>query len=229
MAMEDRICELVRGYIHLYDATVPGHRDKQRCKNSWEEIATLVGLSAKEVQSRWNLARDRYVRAHRERMSKASGGRATGPEHPILQRLGWLKGHIKHRRTSTNFDVSIQGEVHEEELEEGEEEAGPPSPSSEGEGPSSPPPTTTAAASASAGGSAATLQRALAGKRKRGEDVDPVGAALLGRLDELRQEAIQKRSVYGTFTAYLQSFLEELPPADAKKLVKDIQHLMLSY
>ncbi|KAL2089422.1 hypothetical protein ACEWY4_014110 [Coilia grayii] len=169
MVMEDRICELVRGYIHLYDATVPGHRDKQRCKNSWEEIATLVGLSAKE------------------------------------------------------------GEVHEEELEEGEEEAGPPSPSSEGEGPSSPPPPTTAAASASAGGSAATPQRALAGKRKRGEDVDPVGAALLGRLDELRQEAIQKRSVYGTFTAYLQSFLEELPPADAKKLVKDIQHLMLSY
>ncbi|KAL2080697.1 hypothetical protein ACEWY4_024490 [Coilia grayii] len=209
MAMEDRICELVRGYIHLYDATVPGHRDKQRCKNSWEEIATLVGLSATKI-------------------SKASGGRATGPEHPILQRLGWLKDHIKHRRTSTNFDVSIQGEVHEEELEEGEEEAGPPSPSSEGEGPSSPPPPTTTTA-ASAGGSAATPQRGLAGKRKRGEDVDPVGAALLGQLDELRQEAIQKRSVYGTFTAYLQSFLEELLPADAKKLVKDIQHLMLSY
>lgn len=132
--------------------------------------------------------------------------------------------------------------MHEEELEEGEEETGPrspPSPSAGGEGSSQlptpatpatpatsihrPPPTTT-----SAGGRAATPQRGLAGKRKRGDD-DPVGAALLGRLEELRQEAIQKRGLHGTFTSYLQSFLEELPQDDAKRLVKDIQKLMLSY
>lgn len=108
MAMEDRICEMVRGYIHLYDSTVAGHSDKQRCKNSWEEIANALGLSPKDVQTKWNLARDRYVRAHRDWMAKSSGDRASGPEHPILRRLGWLKDHLKHRRTSTNFEVSVQ-------------------------------------------------------------------------------------------------------------------------
>ena len=51
MSVEERICETVRGYIHLYDSTVPGHRDKQRCKNSWEEIGGALGLSAKEAHN----------------------------------------------------------------------------------------------------------------------------------------------------------------------------------
>ena len=49
--LEEKICELVRGYIHLYDATVPDHRDKQHCRNSWEEIASAVGLPVKTVKT----------------------------------------------------------------------------------------------------------------------------------------------------------------------------------
>ena len=59
--LQERICKLVRGYIHLYDSTVPEHRDKQRCMNSWEEIALAVELPVKTVQNKWNLARDRFV------------------------------------------------------------------------------------------------------------------------------------------------------------------------
>ena len=35
---EERLCELVRNYKHLYDVTSPGHRDKRLLQNSWEEI-----------------------------------------------------------------------------------------------------------------------------------------------------------------------------------------------
>ena len=106
--MEEKVCELVRGYIHLYDATMPGHRDKQRCRNSWEEIASAVGLPVKTVQNKWCLARDRYVRAHNKaQTSKKNGDAAGGPEHPVLQRLAWLKGHVRHRTTSSSFDVSL--------------------------------------------------------------------------------------------------------------------------
>ena len=92
--LEERICELVRGYPHLFDCTVPGHRDKQKCMNSWEEIALAVELPVKNVQKKWNLARDRFVRAHNKGMSKKSGDDAGGPEHPILTQLAWLKVHI---------------------------------------------------------------------------------------------------------------------------------------
>ena len=89
----NHVC-LVRGYTHLFDCTVPGHRDKQKCMNSWEEIALAVELPVKNVQKKWNLARDRFVRAHDKGMSKKSGDDAGGPEHPILTQLAWLKVHI---------------------------------------------------------------------------------------------------------------------------------------
>ena len=97
----------MRGYTHLFDCTVPGHRDKQKCMNSWEEIALAVELPVKNVQKKWNLARDRFVRAHNKGMSKKSGDAAGGPEHPILTQLAWLKVHIRQRNTSSNFDASI--------------------------------------------------------------------------------------------------------------------------
>ena len=101
--LEERICELVRGYIHPFDSTVPGHRDKQR----WEEIALAVELHVKTVQNKWNLARDRFARAHNKGKSKKSGDAAGGPEHTILTQMAWLKVHIRHRNTSSNFDASI--------------------------------------------------------------------------------------------------------------------------
>ena len=91
----------MRGYIHLYDATVLGHHDKQRCRNSWEEIASAVGLPVKTVQNKWNLARDRYVRTH----NKARTSRTSG--NPVLQGLVWLKVHVRHQNTLSNFDASV--------------------------------------------------------------------------------------------------------------------------
>ena len=38
---EERFCELVRNFKHIYDVTSPGHRDKQMLQNSWEEIGKV--------------------------------------------------------------------------------------------------------------------------------------------------------------------------------------------
>ncbi|KAK0151004.1 hypothetical protein N1851_007880 [Merluccius polli] len=212
--VEEQVCELVRGYIHLYDATVPGYHDRQHCKNSWEEIASALDLLVKQVQNRWNLARDRFVRAHSKAMAKKSGDAAGGPQHSILQRLAWLKVHVKHRSTLSNFDTQDQAEE-EEELEEGVSlpaghgSSSPPPPS-----PPPPPPTDSPRPGAS---------------KRRTAEVDPVDAALLERLEELRREAQQSKNVFSTFTTYLNTFLQDLPSTDARKLMKDIQQLMVTY
>ncbi|KAK0152029.1 hypothetical protein N1851_006600 [Merluccius polli] len=211
--VEEKVCELVRGYIHLYDATVPGHRNRQRCKNSWEEIASALDLSVKQVKNRWNLARDRFVRAHSKAMAKKSGDAAGGPQHPILQRLAWLKVHVRHRSTSSNFDITLRrrrswrrrvfhclqgmGPHHHHHQLMWEALSQSPWP--------------------------------RASKRRRTVEVDPVDVALLERLEELRREAQQSKNVFSTFTTYLNTFLQDLPATDARKLMKEIQQLMLIY
>lgn len=90
-----------------------------------------------------------------------------------------------------------------------------------------PPPTTTTDV-----GSLPPYQSPRSGaskKRKRNAEVDPVDTALLETLNELRHETQQSNNMFSTFTAYLNTFLQDLPPADAKKLVKEIQQLMLTY
>ena len=58
---------------------------------------------------------------------------------------------------------------------------------------------------------------------------DPVDAALLERLQELRREERDNKNVFSTFTAYLNRVLQDLPATDGKKLMKEIQQLMLTY
>ncbi|KAK0132603.1 hypothetical protein N1851_032471 [Merluccius polli] len=66
-------------------------------------------------------------------------------------------------------------------------------------------------------------------RRRRTAEVDPVDAALLERLEELRREAQQSKNVFSTFTTYLNTFLQDLPATNARKLMKEIQQLMLTY
>ncbi|CAL8319247.1 unnamed protein product [Arctogadus glacialis] len=68
-------------------------------------------------------------------------------------------------------------------------------------------------------------------RRRRTTEVapDPVDAALLERLQELRREERDSKNVFSTFTAYLNTVLQDLPATDGKKLMKEIQQLMLTY
>ncbi len=112
--------------------------------------------------------------------------------------------------------------MEEEQVEEEEEGVSPP----EGHGISSPPPPPSDVGSTHASQSP---HPGASKRRKKNPEVDPVDAALLGRLEELRRQAQQSKNVFTTFTTYLNTFLQELPAADSKKLMKEIQQLMLTY
>ena len=58
---------------------------------------------------------------------------------------------------------------------------------------------------------------------------DPVDAALLETLQEWRREERESKNVFSSFTGYLNTVLQELPATDGKKLMKEIQQLMLTY
>ncbi|CAL8285071.1 unnamed protein product [Boreogadus saida] len=136
-------------------------------------------------------------------MSKKSGDAAGGPEHPILTQLAWLKVHIRHRNTSSNFDErrSFRGLLW------------------------------------------SSLDRVLGQRsvrsshpgatkrRRRTTEVapDPVDAALLERLQEWQREERESKNVFSSFTGYLNTVLQDLPATDGKKLMKEIQQLMLTY
>ncbi|CAL8319186.1 unnamed protein product [Arctogadus glacialis] len=68
-------------------------------------------------------------------------------------------------------------------------------------------------------------------KRRRTTEVapDPVDAALLEKLQELRREERDSKNVFSTFTAYLNTVLQDLPATNGKKLMKESQQLMLNY
>ena len=101
---EERLCELVRNYCHIFDVSSPGHRDKHLVQNSWEEIGRELNVPWTVAKEKWRQVRDRFVRAHNKSASKRSGDAADGSQdHPILRRLGWLKPFINHRATATNY------------------------------------------------------------------------------------------------------------------------------
>ncbi|CAL8370674.1 unnamed protein product [Boreogadus saida] len=162
-------------------------------------------------------------------MSKKSGDAAGGPEHPILKQLAWLKVHIRHRNTSSNFDTQDQAE--EEEEEEEEEEAAevassqPGSSSTPPPTPSPPPPTDVGSLPPSQSSHPGATKR----RRRTTEVADPVDAALLETLQAWRREEQESKNVFSSFTGYLNTVLQDLPATDGKKLMKEIQQLMLNY
>ncbi|CAL8277587.1 unnamed protein product [Arctogadus glacialis] len=103
--IEERLAEAVRKYEHLYDTSSKGHNDAKMANNSWKEIATNVGLSVPDCIKKWRSLRDKFVRIRRKMTS--SSGDAGGHKKVLALNtsLSWLGPHIKHRETSSNYDV----------------------------------------------------------------------------------------------------------------------------
>lgn len=111
---EERLSELVRNYPHLYDVSCPGHRDKQKIINSFQEIGEALGITGDVAKAKWAAIRERYVRAHNKVTGKKSGDGANGMSAagpPILQRLVWLSPYISHRATVSNFPSNAVSSV----------------------------------------------------------------------------------------------------------------------
>ncbi|KAL7374684.1 hypothetical protein ABVT39_005327 [Epinephelus coioides] len=68
-------------------------------------------------------------------------------------------------------------------------------------------------------------------KKKRNQEIDTVDAVLLQRLEEIRDENRGKQNIYSSLQLAMQlaMFLQELPPQDAKRLMKEIKQLMQCY
>uniref|UniRef100_A0AAV2JW78 MADF domain-containing protein n=1 Tax=Knipowitschia caucasica TaxID=637954 RepID=A0AAV2JW78_KNICA len=60
--VEERLCEEVCRYVHIYDANSPNYKDAQMTGNSWREISQTLGMDVAECQPRWKLVRYKFVR-----------------------------------------------------------------------------------------------------------------------------------------------------------------------
>ncbi|XP_031169494.1 zinc finger protein 182-like isoform X3 [Sander lucioperca] len=92
---EERLCEEVRRYPHLYDRSVKDYNDRQMTLNSWRQIAQTLGKNETTCRQKWQSLRDRYVKA-KKKLKDGSG--KTGRSPYIISMLDWLSGYIKQHR-----------------------------------------------------------------------------------------------------------------------------------
>ncbi|XP_034534680.1 proline-rich protein 12-like [Notolabrus celidotus] len=104
---DERLCEEVRRYPHLYDSSSVHYKDCQMAVNSWREISTNTGMEIQDCTKRWKNSRDKFVRLRRKMSAKS--GDPGGKKVPALYIfLSWLSPHIKHRETESNYDEKIE-------------------------------------------------------------------------------------------------------------------------
>ncbi|KAK2822806.1 hypothetical protein Q5P01_022871 [Channa striata] len=106
---EERLCEEVRKYRHLYDTSVREYRDPQRKSNSWREISRTLCSDQRTVKKRWKYIRDRFVKAKK---------RLKGPEGlknipAILESLSWLDTFVGLKEAETKYPFEKTGKENE--------------------------------------------------------------------------------------------------------------------
>ncbi|KAF7221764.1 uncharacterized protein [Nothobranchius furzeri] len=218
-SFEEKLIDQVRIYPHLYDVSLPLLSDKYACQNSWREISDNLQSDAETCKIKWKQVRDRYVRARRKMMEKRSGDGADGVLCPaVVRRLGWLSSFINHRSTETNFPQSRPM---------CNEETTTPSPGSTPEPDPSPDPSTSS--QTTSGPSTSSRTPTAPRRMKRPQELDPVDAALLQRLAEVREEDCAGHNIYTTFGSYMGMFLQQLDPHNAQRLMKEVKQLMQCY
>ncbi|KAM4600352.1 uncharacterized protein ACJ7VT_020292 [Polymixia lowei] len=110
-SFEEKLCEHVRLYPHLFDSSRHDYKDTHKAFNSWTEIADAVGCSQEEAKCRWNRLRDKFSKAKKRMLNgKKSGGEKTVPA--LYTQLSWLCPYVKHRET-TNMPDDEEGTVDE--------------------------------------------------------------------------------------------------------------------
>uniref|UniRef100_A0AAV2MAE7 MADF domain-containing protein n=1 Tax=Knipowitschia caucasica TaxID=637954 RepID=A0AAV2MAE7_KNICA len=110
--VEERLCEEVRRYVHIYDANSRDYKDAQMTGNLWREISQTLGMDVAECQRRWRLVRYKFVRL-KKKMVGRSGEAGDGQKVPgLFHSLSWLSPYVRHRerQTSTNVTERQSGE-----------------------------------------------------------------------------------------------------------------------
>ncbi|XP_062300139.1 zinc finger protein 345-like isoform X2 [Scomber scombrus] len=92
-SFEERLCEQIRRYPHIYNSSLREYKDNQLLLKSWRKVAQALGRDENLCRQKWKSLRDRYVRAKRKMK-----GRRCGPYSPIIiSKLDWLSEFIRHR------------------------------------------------------------------------------------------------------------------------------------
>ncbi|XP_064165316.1 delta-aminolevulinic acid dehydratase isoform X1 [Anguilla rostrata] len=99
---EERLCEEIRRYPHLYNSSLTKYKDSRTALNSWREIAQTLGRDEDACRQKWKYLRDRYVKAKRKLKGRSGGAGGRDDIPPIISMLDWLSGFIKHRATERN-------------------------------------------------------------------------------------------------------------------------------
>ncbi|CAL8300479.1 unnamed protein product [Boreogadus saida] len=102
---EERLCDLIRIYPHIYDTSSVLHSNKNALENAWREVATAMEKSVAKVKVDWKAVRDRYTRAHKKWKTacRSGAGQITFGYPKILTQLSWLSEFIRHRSTQGRF------------------------------------------------------------------------------------------------------------------------------
>ena len=56
---EEKLCEQMRLYQHLYDSSSQLHSNKIALENAWKEVATAMGKTVVKVKTDWKCVRDK--------------------------------------------------------------------------------------------------------------------------------------------------------------------------
>uniref|UniRef100_A0A1A8M2Y1 MADF domain-containing protein n=2 Tax=Nothobranchius pienaari TaxID=704102 RepID=A0A1A8M2Y1_9TELE len=217
-SFEEKLIDQVRNYPHLYDVSLPLHSDKYACQNSWREISDNLQSDAETCKIKWKQVRDR-CQGSKEDDGETEWGRCRRRVlSSIVRRLGWLSSFINHRSTETNFPQSRPM---------CNEETTTPSPGSTPEPDPSPDPSTSS--QTTSGPSTSSRTPTAPRRKKRPQELDPVDAALLQRLAEVREEARAGHNIYTTFGSYMGMFLQQLDLHNAQRLMKEVKQLMQCY
>ncbi|XP_062381232.1 transcription factor Adf-1-like [Sardina pilchardus] len=91
---EERLCEEVRRYPHLYNPSLKQYKDLQACNKSWREISQTLGREEFLCRNKWKYLRDRFVKAKKKLRGRSSDD---GNVPRMFSLLSWLTDYVNHR------------------------------------------------------------------------------------------------------------------------------------
>jgi len=108
VAFNMRLILEVEKRVPLWNAKHPDYKDNKLVTVHWQEIASILSLSVKEVNERWRNLRDTYVRI----LKKIKTGKKTQVSWPYFNKLMFLQSAVSHRRKDRSKIVDGEESSH---------------------------------------------------------------------------------------------------------------------
>ncbi|KAJ8277494.1 hypothetical protein GJAV_G00075770 [Gymnothorax javanicus] len=117
---EERLAEIVKGHVHLYDRSRRDYDYFKKAAISWKEIARKLGKDPRSCKVAWRNLRDKFVKTKKKlkRDSRLSGGAQVTPK--LCLQLSWMDSYVRHRpgrshlpylEEDFSYDESVKPEI----------------------------------------------------------------------------------------------------------------------